>query len=353
VFGKSLDKWVDDLLGAVESRDDTRFFAAIQEVARATPKARREEVQAALAKLVPVLTQIPFGMGGDLAQLAGSMADYGTDPAVVVPTLVNRATDAMEQAAKFEQLHRAAFGDVPDPEDSAQIESTLERFVGGAVERGMTERDVSVLVQAWFCGGQWVQPVLYLSQRKDVRAILPERRRLTAAIDAVREWIGTAHWLYGLLLVLDDEPLIVLHRASGRGFRVTVSGIGDNFQLHTLLAAALIGDESQGMLAGQRPSTAEIAAASDGEDLTPAGGIQGNFNLVDAYGEWIWNEGKPADIPKLEEIRVIVIDPPPYPRGWNAGRPYPLMRPTVTVHGPLPAEETAHWLSLVKPSQHG
>jgi hypothetical protein len=353
VFGKSLDKWVDDLLGAVESRDDTRFFAVIQEVSRATPKARRKEVQAALVRLVPVLKQIPFGMGGDLAQLAGSMADYGTDPAVVVPALVNRATDAMEQAARFEQLHRAAFGDVPDPEDPAQIESTLERFVGGDVEHGMTERDASVLVQAWFCGGQWVQPVLYLSQRKDVRAILPERPRLTAAIDAVRERIGTAHWLCGLLLVLDDEPLIVLHRTSGRGFRVTISGIGDNFQLHTLLAAALIGDESQGMLPGQRPSTAEIAAASDGEDLTPAGGIRGNFNLVDAYGEWIWNEGKPADIPKLEETRVIVIDPPPYPRGWNAGRPYPLMRPTVTVHGPLPADEAAHWLSLVKPSQHG
>jgi hypothetical protein len=55
VFGKSLDKWVDDLLGAIESRDDTRFFAVIQEVSRATPKARREEVQAALVRLVPVL----------------------------------------------------------------------------------------------------------------------------------------------------------------------------------------------------------------------------------------------------------------------------------------------------------
>ena len=29
------------------------------------------------------------------------------------------------------------------------------------------------------------------------------------------------------------------------------------------------------------------------------------------------------------------------------------MRPMVTVHGPLPADEAAHWLSLVKPSQRG
>ncbi|WP_446218851.1 hypothetical protein [Micromonospora sp. IBHARD004] len=353
MFGASLGKRVNDLVGAVENRDDERFFAALQGVARATPKARRDEVQAALGRLVPVLEQIPFGMGGDLAQLAGSMADYGTDPAVVVPTLVNRATGAMEQAARFEQLHRAAFGAVPDAEDPAQIESTLERFVSSAAERGMTEQDAAGLVEAWFCGGQWVQPVLYLSQRKDVRAMLPERPRLTAAIDATREQIGTAHWLYGLLLVLDEEPLIVLHRATGRGFRVTISGIGDNFQLHTLLAAALIGDESRGMLPGQRPSAAEIAAASDCEDLTPPGGIRGNFNLVDAAGEWIWNEGRPADIPKLEGMRVVVVDPPPYQRTWNAGRPYPLMRPTVTVHGPLRADEAARWLSLVKPSQRG
>jgi hypothetical protein len=354
LFKADLGKRVDNLVGAVDGRDDKRFFAALRGIVGATPKARPDEVDAALARLTSVLAEIPLGMGGDLAQVAGSMADYGTDAAVVVvPTLVSRATNAMEQAARFAELYGAVFGDLPDPDDAGQIGPTIERFVETAPNRGMAQPDAYNLVQAWFSGGKWVQPVLYLSQRKDVRAVLPERPRLTAAIDATREHIGTAHWLYGLLLVLDDEPLVVLHRATRRGYRVTISGVGDNFQLHTLLAAALIGDESQGLVPGQRPSASEIAAASDGEDLTPAGGIRGNFNLVDAHGEWIWNEGRPADIPKLEGKRVVVIDPPPYPRSWNAGRPYPLMRPTVTVDGMLPADEAAHWLGLVKPSQRG
>lgn len=353
MFGKNFNRRVDDLLKAMHSRDGEQFFMTIQQLARATAKADRDEVQVALVRLVPALRQIPLGVGGDLAQLAGSMAGRGTDPAVVVPVLVSRAADAMEQAARFEQVHRVAFGDVPDAEDTALMEPTHERFVGRAAEHGLDEVEASLLVQAWFCAGQWVQPVLYLSQRTDVRAMLPERSRLTVAIDAVRERIGTAHWLYGLLLVLDEEPLIVLHRATGRGFRVTISGIGDNFQLHTLLAAALIGEEAQGMLPGTRPSAMEIAAASDGEDLEPTGGIRGNFNLVDAYGEWIWNEGRPADIPKLDTMRVIVIDPSPYQRTWNAGRLYPLMRPTVTVNGPMPADEAALWLSKVKPVRHG
>jgi hypothetical protein len=353
MFGTNLGKQVDDLINAVGNRDDERFFAALQGIAKATPKARPEEVDAALVRLAPVLADIPFGMGGDLAQIAGSMADYGTDPGIVLPTLVARATDALEQAARFSTLYGAAFGDPPDSGDQEQIGPTVERFVETAPERGLDRQDAYLLVQAWFCANQWVQPVLYLSQRKDVRVALPERSRLTAAVGAMREHIEAAHWLYGLLLVLDDEPLVVLHRASGRGYRVTISGIGDNFQLHTLLAAALIGDESRGLLPGPRPTEAEIAAASDGEDLTPAGGIRGNFNLVDAYGEWIWNEGRPADIPKLEETRVVVIDPPPYARSWNAGRPYPLMRPAVTVTGMLPPDEAEHWLNLVKPSQRG
>lgn len=353
MFGTNLGKQADDLVNAVGNRDHKRFLGALQGIAKATPKARPEEVDAALVKLVPVLAEIPFGMGGDLAQIAGSMADYGTRPAIVVPTLVGRATDALQQAARFAALYGDAFGDLPDSGDQEQIGPTVERFVATAPERGLDQQEAYLLVQAWFCANQWVQPVLYLSQRKDVRVALPDRSRLTAAVEAMREHIETAHWLYGLLLVLDDEPLVVLHRATGRGYRVTISGIGDNFQLHTLLAAALIGDESRGLLPGQRPTDTEIAAASDGEDMTPAAGIRGNFNLVDAYGEWIWNEGRPADIPKLEETRVVVIDPPPYARSWNAGRAYPLMRPTVTVTGMLPPDEAGRWLSLVKPSQRG
>ena len=75
--------------------------------------------------------------------------------------------------------------------------------------------------------------------------------------------------------------------------------------------------------------------------------------LVDAFGAWIWNEGRPADIPRLEGTRVVVIDPPPYERTWNAGRAYPLMRPSVTVTEILPAAEAARWASKVKqPPRH-
>ena len=71
------------------------------------------------------------------------------------------------------------------------------------------------------------------------------------------------------------------------------------------------------------------------------GRIQGRFNLVDGYGQWIWNEGKPADIPLLDGRRVVVLDPPPYLRTWNIGRSFPMMRPEMRLERVLPAGEAA------------
>jgi hypothetical protein len=52
-------------------------------------------------------------------------------------------------------------------------------------------------------------------------------------------------------LVLDDEPLIALDPASGRGYRLTMSGVGDNHQLHTPLADRLL---TPGVSTAIRPS---------------------------------------------------------------------------------------------------
>jgi hypothetical protein len=161
-----------------------------------------------------------------------------------------------------------------------------------------------------------------------------------------------APWLLGLLLVLDDEQLIVVHRATGRVYELTISGIGDNFQLHTLLAATLIGDPAQGRIPGTPPHPSWTTAAIDGE-MAPPGGIRGQFNLVTATGEWIWNEGRPADIPVVADHRVVVIDPPPYERTWNIGRSYPLMVPEMRLDRVQPADEAYACTRRINPAQPG
>jgi hypothetical protein len=71
--------------------------------------------------------------------------------------------------------------------------------------------------------------------------------------------------------------------------------------------------------------------------------------MADAYGDVIWPEGRPAGIPALEGTRVVLLDPLPAPRSWDAGRAYPQMRPSVTVQEMLNELSSAYWLSKVKP----
>jgi len=186
--------------------------------------------------------------------------------------------------------------------------------------------------------GEWERALLIPMQDEDIRAGLPYRDRLLACVPS-------DSWLRGLLLVVDLEPLLVLHRPSGQGFEVTIGGIGDNFQLHTLLAYRLIPD----LIPGEPPPQSWVEAASVGPDLEPVGGIRGQFELTDAFGETIWNEGRPSEIPLLDGRRVVVLDTPAYARSWNAGRLYQMMTPMVQVDRTLSSAEAASWLAKVGP----
>jgi hypothetical protein len=354
-----LPGYCDELLWSLDSGDQAGYLEALQRIRQATPRASQAEVQETAARLTPLVATIPFWKGSDLASVAGQVTSYCADNSVILPALVRRTIAVMELSAWFAVvLHDK---NVPDPEDPGLYQQSVgllrdvlsqpgrDTLPGMLGLPSQPDARAGALAEAWFSCRSWMQPVLYLAQRKDIRVTLPDRDRLTAACDAIREHMVTAEWLHGLLLVLDDETLVVLHRPTGLGYRVTISGIGDNFQLHTLLAAALIGRKSRGMIGGKAPSPAEVAAASDGPDLAPRGGIQGRFAMADAYGDGIWLEGRPADIPALEGTRVVVLDPPPYPRSWDAGRAYPQMRPSLMVDEILNELSSAYWLDKVRP----
>lgn len=332
----------DQLIHSFDARDEAAFEAALNELGSSIPRLGPAEVARNAVALAAEIHRLPIGIGSHVTRLLGGMCDYGADAAAVLPALVDGALRVLGDVEGFKALCAESGVELPDGGNEAAFPATMDSLITAAGDR-LEPRQIARLAECWFAGDGWVQPVLFLAQRKDVRAILPRRAELLAAVEASAEDLSTAHWLRGLLLVLDDEPLIVLHRATSQGWRCTISGIGDNFQLHTLLAgqfAAAVG--------AKPPTPAELAAAGTGE-LQPKAGITGTFNLVDAFGAWIWNEGRPADIPRCDGIRVVVLDPPAYARSWNAGRAYPLMVPSLTVDARLSVDESARWLSTVKP----
>jgi hypothetical protein len=349
---RSLPDLCLDLVEAARRRDEKAFISTHKAIVKRAEQVDAAGLTDAVRALSPGLAEVPLGDGSQLAVLAGGLVEMGADPTPVLDTLVLRVVEGLERAAQFPALWERLSGDKEpvDADDIEQFPAVLNRL--GAMPSGsdLTPAQARDIAEAWFIVGEWVPGLLVPLQRKEVRQALPHRDRLIALAEPLRERIGAVYWLYGLLLVLDDESVVVLHRSTGRGYEVTMSGIGDNFQLHTLLAATLIGDPARGLIAGTAPKPHEVSAATDGE-MEPPNGIYGRFNLVDAFGEWIWNEGRPADIPLLEGRRVIVIDPAPYERSWNAGRAYPLMRPTISIDRFLAADEAAEWMRKVAPDK--
>jgi len=346
----SPDEAMQRVIAAIEARDDSAYSVAFHGLVQACKDADPGDLRLALERLAPVLGAVPLAPATGLARLAGTLANRLPDTAPILGVLVDRACQATEDAAYFLMLHRELLGEPPAPEDMSAAKETLDRFGAAARDRAPAPW---LLVDAWFAGPDWVRPVLFLSQRADVRAALPQRERLLAAVASIQEEFENADWLYGLLLVLDRAPIVVLHRATGRGYRVTIGGVGNNYQLHTLLAARLIGDPDAGWLPGT-PPTPEMTAAADGSGPPdPPGGIDGQFGLVDVSGAPIPGEDRPADIPLFDGERIVILDPLPYEQNWTAGRVYPLMRPTVRVDGQLTTEEAAARLARARPAPRG
>jgi len=329
------------LAEAIERHDEGAAQKAFQEIVAEVERADAGALTEALVALRPALAEVPLGNGAPLAALAGGLVEAGGDPAAALDVLAERVAVGLEQAARFPAL---AGTDLAAPTDAASARAVVERV---AAAGGLDIDDASQLTQAWFTVNEWVPALLLPLQDKAGRAALPQRQRLIEAASVAPDEIADAHWLLGLLLVLDDEPLVVVHRESGAVFALTVSGVGDNFQLHTLLAHALVGG---GHLPGTPPAADWVAAASDGP-LQPSNPIRGQFNLVDAGGKWIWNEGRPVDIEPVAGRRIVVLDPAPYERSWNVGRVYPLMRPEVRLDAVLPPDQAAGWLRLVSPAK--
>jgi hypothetical protein len=345
---------IDRLAAAVDDKDVGELAASYEQLREVVVMASEAERASVAGRLAPVVAEIPVLYGASLAAMTGAMVGVEGAPAPVLDVLVERACGVMEDAIRFVRNYRDLVGGTLSREE-VSYDEVAERFEAAVGDRLESPRR---LVAAWWVGQDWVQPVLFLCQRADVRRTLPQRDRLRAAAEALeQEFSGVAPWLVGLLRVLDDEKLAVLHRQTGRGFWVTIGGVGDNFQLHTLLAARLLAPakrglffRAKGLVPGTGP-TAAMAAAADGTgDPMPTGGISGQFNLVDAHGAWIWNEGRPDEIPIVDGHRVVVLDPPPYQRSWNAGRAYPLMVPSVLVE-PMGDEVSRAWIARVSPAK--
>jgi hypothetical protein len=359
-------------------RDETSTMEASQHAARETLQAADgstpQQLNTALTQLAPLIPDLIIGRAALLAVVCGALVEMGASIEPVAEPVLARFSEAVQRAIPFVEacaaeanLHEAA-GD--EASGHRVAENIITRF-GQQVSERMPDD-----AQA-FASLEWLSTaaLAMLSRSKALRGQLKANRPLVQAIERLATVGAELSCFREMLSILDDEQVVVLHPESGRGYLIRIAGIGNNFQLHTLLADALIGDINQGWLPGERPS-AEVAALAKDAPMSSSDELPtafGAFNLWNWTGlgatgllpegqstgseHWIWNEGIPADIVPFHATRVILIGPAPYARSWNSGRFFPGMIGELEVLRHLSPEEARDWLdrlaSAPKPAPAG
>ncbi|MGW0601217.1 hypothetical protein ACWD11_29385 [Streptomyces sp. NPDC002776] len=338
IMGSHQREWLVEAVGrfeaAVRAQEPDRAEDAFHELYRSFQDAAPQEAAQAAPRLAALLPEVPPGPRATIAVIVGACVERGADPAPCAPYVFVELAETLAAVGEFcERWAETGGGDFPDPEP-------------GEADPALFERAGWEPALAWLSMPQWEMASLAMLNHPAVRTALDGslRARLLRAVRTVAEASGHEFkCLTYALLVLDDEPLVVLHRPTGTGYRLRMSGIGDNFQLHTLLADVLVGG---GHVPGRAPSPQEAAVCRDAPGQVHT---VGSFNLVAPGGEWVWNEGTPADIPVVDGVRLLVLDPPPYERSWPSGRFFPHMKGDLVLERVLDAAETRYWLEGCAP----
>lgn len=350
------DHHLAEIRDAMQQGSGRRFFDGLRRLRPDTEGLSVAESTALVERIAPMLPGL-VGTYAKLAVVAGALVEQGASPMALAEVLPERVLVALASYLALERIWDQTTQDRPlpafePPFDQAVMREIEEKLVAYAREQGRSEQKLRQLAYAWFSLDDWINPLIAaMTSSREFRGAMTWREDIADGAKRLEHRSAGAPWLHGLCLVCDDEPLIVLDPTSGRGFRLTMSGVGDNFQLHTLLADRLMTPAHGGLLAAPPPEPSWVQAATTAPPGSCATPITRRFRLFDGHGDYVYPEGWPADIQPLDGTRVLVLHPANGSFRWSNGRAYVGMVPTLTLDREIEPAEAAHWLSRVAPAR--
>lgn len=333
--------------------DDARFHRCCASLHAAGQSASADDLTGALEDMASWLCGL-HGLFAKAALLAGAFVEWGGSPLPLAEALPGWAAYKMRLYALFQDVWPRVSGGqpFPDQENLSAMHPAMATMTAAAERARLPVTGIDQIVASWFDLEDWLKLMTTLMARRQFRAAMAGRDEVRDSAAAIAGKVQSADWVYGLSVVLDGEPLVALDHASRRGFHLTMSGVGDNFQLHTLLADRLAGHGQQGPFGLEPPKPAWVAAATDAPPLLPlTDPILRRFRLFDGLGYYVFPEGRPVDIAPLGGTRVVVLHAPLGRYGWSGGRTYQHMTPTLTLDRFMEPAEAASWLARVLPAR--
>jgi hypothetical protein len=327
----SLWRELEHLLGN-PNWDGDAVNPVVQAMAPATGRAPAEELAAVAGAMARFLRSAPAQEAGIVALCAGTVVEKGGPPDDLYAALLARLPGVLAAAGRFAQAALAAF----EPPEDEQEPPPQALWVGSIPvplewRRAFAGRDAEA-VGAYNALPYWCLPVISIATRhRRLLTDLVRREDVRAAVAPLADVSGPAHFLLTLTLVPLDEPLLFVHGPSRRAFALVMDGVPTNFALHTLLAAALaaaLGHEPPPAevlrcLRGQGPGSCRVPSQGTWNLYTWKAAARPLDQLDGAPPEdWVWNEGRPADVAPFEGTRLVLAGPETIERTWNTQRTF-------------------------------
>lgn len=365
---------IDELITRATTSGDLREIdAAVQNVYEHLSTSRPEECNEGLKRLAPLIAETHPIPATRIALACGALVEHGGDPEIAAPQIFTLAPGILAGAARFYELCKeraSADGLLPKAKDIQEGEDDDDDE--GPAPQELAERYFGAIIEefpeiAWSHVGEETLTLALISHLAHSKKLRAQARSIPELLDQSNELdaasYGTRSFLSKMLLVLDDASLLVLDSDQNKGYRAKISGIADNFQLHTVLMGRLFGDPAEGWIDAEGFDMDQIRRAMTEVCDKSSPIIQGAFNLwnwsgvlpdgklpslkgqdqSNGFEHWIWNEGVPADIATFEGERIVILGPPAYERSWRGGLIFNGMQPEFVVREKLSEEAVKQW----------
>ncbi len=304
------------------------------------------EGQQVLSKVAPSIETLSDPVRASyVALLCGALLEQGFDPDPVIKPLLSRLQTMTADVQTWLQI-------CLEHNPSIRGEEGIEYDLLEETESSMAETQPALAAQNTAFDTLWRPAVTLCSLSKDARLTA---QPLRTQLELLQDFTVGGGWLSKILAVLDDEPILVLEPSTKLGFAARISGISDNFQLHTLLMDIFPNPTGQPRVTQNAADTAWARGAQAGE-----GSVLGYWNLYDWRAAsavqaqqlateinrdyWVWGEGIPSDIPVRNGYRIILLGEPAYQRSWANSRMFGHLRPEFTDLTVLSTEDVQDWL---------
>ncbi len=350
---------LQQLLATLERHqtNEEQLQTAARNFYQALRSASAAEIEMAVTALATALDSDNLTHAGQAAMVLGGLIHQGHDPTPAIEPLIDRLDYLLAMCSRL----------------VAAVESELDKTSGSMdrEEEDLFERTLSEIapsrpieMAAW----QALEEFFYLPGVElfcSSPAAYRAGQHLRNLTKPIAHYHGGAHWLDRILAVLFDEPILVIEPSTQLGFTGTISGIADNFQLHTLLMDIFPHKQPWNIRRRVDLQAVEIALGKGAQSGNLP--IVGTWNLYnwqaigtdvklphpDDYSGshyWIWGEGCPEDIAIFSGVRTILLGAPSYQRSFNVQRIFASLPARISCDRLLSREEVGAWLAMMAAS---